>query len=104
MPESFRRQALTGQVARVAEIKATLERRVSHQVHKTTVYRLLKRHGWRKWFPGHFLSYLSGGLQSIELRGCGATPPHKFGRTVFCRTCTPWPEAITLPCNFSLSR
>ena len=52
--ESFRQQALTGQVATVADIKETLERRVGNKVHKTTVYRLLKRHGWRKVLPRPF--------------------------------------------------
>ena len=46
--ESFRQAALTGQIATAAEIKVALERRIGQKVHKTTVYRLLKRHGWRK--------------------------------------------------------
>jgi len=52
--ESFRQAALTGQIATVAEIKAALESRIGHQVHKTTVYRLLKRQGWRKVTPRAF--------------------------------------------------
>jgi transposase len=36
------------------EIKRTLERHVGHSVHKTTVYRLLARHGWRKVVPRPF--------------------------------------------------
>lgn len=49
--EGFRQAALTGQVATVQEIKAALERRIGQIVHKTMVYRLLKRHGWRKVVP-----------------------------------------------------
>ena len=52
--ESFRQAALTGQVATAAEIKAALERRIGQKVHKTTVYRLLKRQGWRKVVPRPF--------------------------------------------------
>ena len=33
------------------EIKAALEKQLGHSIHKTTVYRLLKRHGWRKVVP-----------------------------------------------------
>jgi len=33
------------------EIHAALEKRLGHKVHKTTVYRLLGRHGWRKVVP-----------------------------------------------------
>jgi transposase len=33
------------------EIKAALEGRLGREVHETTVYRMLKRHGWRKAAP-----------------------------------------------------
>jgi len=33
------------------EIKAALEKRLGIPVHKTTIYRLLRRHGWRKIVP-----------------------------------------------------
>jgi len=33
------------------EIKEALETKLGHTVHKTTVYRLLRRHGWRKVTP-----------------------------------------------------
>jgi transposase len=52
--ESFRQAALPGQIATAAEIKAALERRIGGKVHKTTVYRLLKRQGWRKVVPRPF--------------------------------------------------
>lgn len=52
--ESFRQAAVTGQIATVAEIKEALERRLGQKVHKTTVYRLLKRQGWRKVVPRPF--------------------------------------------------
>jgi transposase len=50
----FFERASTGQVATAMEIKRTLERHVGHSVHKTTVYRLLARHGWRKVVPRPF--------------------------------------------------
>jgi transposase len=52
--ESFKQAALTGQIATSAEIKRVLESRLGHKVHKTMVYKLLKRHGWRKLVPRPF--------------------------------------------------
>jgi transposase len=52
--ETFRQAAVSGQVATAQEIKEALERRIGQKVHKTTVYRLLKRHGWRKVVPRPF--------------------------------------------------
>ena len=52
--ESFIQGALTGQIATAAEIQRALESRLGHQVHKTMVYKLLKRHGWRKLVPRPF--------------------------------------------------
>jgi len=52
--EPFIQKAVTGQIATAGEIKAALEERLGHGVHKTTVYRLLKRHGWRKITPRPF--------------------------------------------------
>jgi transposase len=52
--ESFKQAALTGQIATAAEIKRVLESRLGHKVHKTMVYKLLKRHGWRKLVPRPF--------------------------------------------------
>jgi transposase len=52
--EPFKHKALTGQIATTGEIKKALEKRVGHKVHKSTVYRLLKRQGWRKVVPRPF--------------------------------------------------
>ena len=35
----------------VNEVKAALEKKLGREVHKTTVYRILKRHDWRKIMP-----------------------------------------------------
>ena len=48
---SFREKATKGQIARVAEIKLAYEKLVGRTVHKTTIYRLLDRHEWRKIVP-----------------------------------------------------
>jgi transposase len=40
-----------GELVVVQKIKLALEERVGHGVHKTTIYRLLRRHGWRKICP-----------------------------------------------------
>jgi transposase len=52
--EPFFERASTGKVATAMEIKRELERCLGHSVHKTTVYRLLRRHGWRKIVPRPF--------------------------------------------------
>jgi transposase len=49
--EPFFDRASTGKVATAMEIKREWEKRLGRSVHKTTVYRLLKRHGWRKIVP-----------------------------------------------------
>lgn len=51
---SFFEQASTGQIATAMQIKKAWEERLGHSVHKTTVYRLLKRHNWRKVVPRPF--------------------------------------------------
>lgn len=40
-----------GQIATVSEIKAGFEEKIGKIVNKTTIYRLLKRHNWRKIVP-----------------------------------------------------
>ncbi len=52
--EPFFRKAATGQIATVAEIKIEWEKALGQKVHKTTVYRLLNRHEWRKAVPRPF--------------------------------------------------
>jgi len=52
--EPFIKKASIGQISTAGEIKKALEKRLGHEVHKTTVYRLLKRHGWRKITPRPF--------------------------------------------------
>ncbi len=52
--EPFKKKAITGQIATALEIQKALGKRLGHSVHKTTVYRLLKRHGWRKIAPRPF--------------------------------------------------
>jgi len=52
--KSFVDKASSGQISTASEIKRLYEKRVGHEVHKTTIYRLLKRHGWRKVMPRPF--------------------------------------------------
>ncbi len=44
--EPFLVQARTGQAVSSSEIKSAWEERLGQEVHKTTLYRLLARHGW----------------------------------------------------------
>lgn len=48
---SFSEKARAGGVLVVGEIKAAYEKKVGKQVPKSTVYRMLARHGWRKIMP-----------------------------------------------------
>lgn len=43
--------AKKGKITTKAEVKQALEQQLGHQVHKSTVYRLLQRHQWRKIKP-----------------------------------------------------
>jgi transposase len=47
----FFEKAEKGLITTAGEIKKSLEIALGHSVHKTTVYRLLDRHGWRKIAP-----------------------------------------------------
>lgn len=48
---SFKEEAEKGTIVTVSEIQTALERHLGKKVHETTVYRLLKRNGWRKIAP-----------------------------------------------------
>jgi len=47
----FFKDASASGIIEVSKIKSAYEKSVGRKVHKTTVYRLLKRHGWRKIAP-----------------------------------------------------
>lgn len=47
----FFKKAEKGHIATTAEIKEAFEANIGHSVAKSTVYRLLNRHGWRKIAP-----------------------------------------------------
>jgi transposase len=49
--EDFISQAQKGQIATAGQIKEAYEIRIGRHVHKTTIYRLLERTGWRKIVP-----------------------------------------------------
>ncbi len=44
-------KAKCGEITTKAEVKQTVEQKVGHKVHKTTIYRLLRRHQWGKRKP-----------------------------------------------------
>ena len=46
--------AKKGVLTTIAQIKQEFEKRVGHEVDETTIYRLLKRHEWRKLVPRPF--------------------------------------------------
>jgi transposase len=47
----FFARAERGEIATSAEMQHAFEAQVGHQVDDSTIYRLLKRHGWRKLMP-----------------------------------------------------
>lgn len=49
--QPFFDRAAKGEIATAAQIKQEFEQRIGHKVHKTTIYRLLDRHQWRKVVP-----------------------------------------------------
>lgn len=49
--EGFTSLAQKGQIATVGEIKEAYEKKIGKTVHKTTIYRLMQRTGWRKIVP-----------------------------------------------------
>jgi Transposase and inactivated derivatives len=49
--DSFKAKAKSGGVLEVSAIHAELEKLLSFNVHRSAVYKLLHRHGWRKLAP-----------------------------------------------------
>jgi transposase len=49
--DSFKAEAQRGGILEVSKIHAKLEEHLSHKVHRSAVYKLLHRHGWRKLAP-----------------------------------------------------
>ena len=47
----YREQAEQGHILDVKEIKIAYEKRVGHRIGNGQIYRVLKRHGWRKVMP-----------------------------------------------------
>jgi len=48
---SFLEKAARGEILIVDEVKRAYEKAVKHVVPKSTIYRMLARHGWRKITP-----------------------------------------------------
>ena len=49
--ERFREKAAEGQIVDISEIKASYEEAVGHTIGGGQIYRVLRRHGWRKVLP-----------------------------------------------------
>jgi len=70
---SFEELATSASMLVVNEIKAALENRLGHTVHKTTVYRLLRRHEWRKIAPRS--KHPKQNKEAVDAFKKGASPP-----------------------------
>ena len=51
----FFERAKKGELTTTAQIKQEFEKKVGHKVAETTIYRILKRHEWRKLVPALFI-------------------------------------------------
>jgi transposase len=49
--QPFFARAAQGELTTAEEMKLAFEAEVKHEVHLTSIYRLLDRHGWRKLVP-----------------------------------------------------
>ena len=49
--EPYRERAKQGQLVEVRETAAAYEKKVGHRIGKGQIYRVLRRHGWRKFMP-----------------------------------------------------
>ena len=58
MLQEFLYQSELGGILEVSQVKAAYEQAVGHGVPKSTVYRMLARHGWRKIAPDRAISSL----------------------------------------------
>lgn len=49
--ESFKKEASDGGIVEIRKIIKAYEKHIDKKVHKSMIYKLLHRHGWRKIFP-----------------------------------------------------
>ncbi len=49
--DEYKKQSEKGQIIEVSAIKKAYEEKVGHTIGKGQIYRVLKRHGWRKVMP-----------------------------------------------------
>ena len=49
--DKFRKRSAAGGLSTGTQFKPALEKAIGQPIHKTTVYRILKRHQWRKVVP-----------------------------------------------------
>jgi transposase len=76
----FFTRAQRGEIATADEIKRAFEAQIGHEVHKSTISRLLKRHGWRKPVP-----------RPVHPKANPETQAH-FKKTLRPRLRQPWPR------------
>jgi transposase len=71
--------AAQGGVAEAGAVRSALEHEIGHDIAKSTVYRLLARHGWRKLVPRPFHPDVLPETQAAFKKSFGAwcvTKPH----------------------------
>ena len=49
--EAFQKEAETGRIVEVSEIKAAYQEAVGHSIGTAQIYYILRRHKWRKVMP-----------------------------------------------------
>ena len=77
----FFSRAERGEIATAGEIQQAFEARVGHEVHKSTISRLLKRHCWRKIVP-HSLHPKANPEAQAEFKKTSRAPLRRLSRHV----------------------
>lgn len=66
--QPFVARATRGEMATAVEIKLALEAQIGHEVNKSTLYRLLDRHGWRQQSAASSRAQTRGGKRACVER------------------------------------
>jgi transposase len=82
--QPFFARGAQGEIATAEEIQRAFEAEIKHEVHITSIYRLLDRHGWRKLVPRP----RHPKANSEEQAACKKTLSRRFKRH--------WPHAILM--------
>jgi len=85
---AFEGKSEKGSILTANAIRDALEKHLSRKVHKTTVYRMLHRHGWRKIAPRPYHPKRDGEAAEAFKKGASLTgQPRPTVRGALCALC-----------------